>query len=153
MKSLNRQIRRQLDNRISALNQIAQRPENGWTRTVRRALGMSSKDLADRMGVHDSRVPRLESDEVKNKVTLLTLERAAQAMDCRLVYLLVPNGSFEDIVQRRASKLATHRVSKTSRNMALEGQLPDPKILSDIESDLVDEYLVDPPRDFWSRKI
>jgi len=153
MKSLNRQIRRQLDDRNSALNQTAQRPENGWIRTIRRALGMSPKDLAERMGVHDSRVRRIEADEVKDKVTLSTLQRAAQAMDCRLVYQFVPNGSFEEIVRRRARELARHRVSKTSRTMALEDQRVDPDVLSDIERDLVDEYLIDPPRDFWSRKI
>ena len=151
--NLNRQIRRQLDERISALSETPQRPENGWIRTVRQALGMSSKDLAERMGVHSSRVPRIESDETKDSVTLSSLERAAQAMDCRLVYQFVPNGSFEEIVRRRARELARHRVSKTSRTMALEDQRVDPDVLSDIERDLVDEYLIDPPRDFWSRKI
>jgi predicted DNA-binding mobile mystery protein A len=114
---------------------------------------MSSEDLAERMNVVGSRVRRLEADEVKNKVTLSTLERAAKAMDCRFVYMFIPNGSFEEIVERRAIELARHRVSKTSRNMALEDQRVDSKVLSDLEKDLTNEYLVDPPRDFWSRKI
>ena len=152
-KGINRQIRRQLDEHLSFLNQIIQRPKNGWIRTIRRALEMSSEDLAERMNVVGSRVRRLEADEVKNKVTLSTLERAAKAMDCRFVYMFIPNGSFEEIVERRAIELARHRVSKTSRNMALEDQRVDSKVLSDLEKDLTNEYRVDPPRDFWSRKI
>ena len=64
----------------------------------------------------------MEQGEVKGAITLNSLEKAAQALDCRLVYALVPQHSLEDTVKERASLLAKRRLKSASHTMALEAQ-------------------------------
>lgn len=55
-------------------------------------------------------------------MTLASLERAAQAMDCHLVYALVPRQSLEAMIEERALRLAKKRLEAASHTMALEAQ-------------------------------
>ena len=81
--------------------------------------------LGRRLGVAQSRVVAIEQAETKGTLTLSSLEKAAQALDCRLVYALVPKKSLEDTVERRASNVAKKRLKSTSHSMALEAQEVD----------------------------
>ena len=85
--------RRQLDKRLCLLNdtQSLARPPRGWIKAVREALGMTTAQLAKRLGVSQPRAVGIEKAEARGAITLDSLERAAQALDCRLVYALVPN--------------------------------------------------------------
>src|SRR6056297_2717580 len=96
--------RRILDNRLTSLrdSDAPARPPRGWIRAIREALGMTTSQLAARLGVVQSRVPALEQAEAKKTVTLASLEKAANAMDCRLVYALVPRKPLEELVEERA---------------------------------------------------
>jgi len=69
---------------------------------MRDALGMSSYQLARRMGFSPTRVRQFEAEEVGGSIRLGTLRRAAEAMNCTLVYALSPNEPLEDIVLRQA---------------------------------------------------
>ncbi len=75
------------------------RPSRGWLKAIREALGMTTAQLGQRLGVVQSRVVAIEQAEAKGTVTLNSLEKAAQALDCRLVYALVPRQSLEDAVE------------------------------------------------------
>ncbi|MBS0312545.1 MAG: helix-turn-helix domain-containing protein, partial [Proteobacteria bacterium] len=57
--------RRQLDKRLSQLGNIEAltRPPRGWVKAIREALGMTSAQLAKRMGVSQPRVFTLEQAE------------------------------------------------------------------------------------------
>lgn len=68
----------------------SRRPPHGWVRTVRTALGISAGALAARLDVTPGAVIRLEQSEADNRIRLETLHRAADALDCDLVYLVVP---------------------------------------------------------------
>ncbi len=116
--------RRQLDKRLSSLQnaELFVRPPRGWLKAIREALGMTTTQLAQRLGVVQSRVVAIEQAETKGSITLNSLERAAQALDCRLVYSLVPGQPLEDMVKKRASLLAKNRLRSTSHTMALEAQ-------------------------------
>jgi len=59
-------------------------------RLTREQLGLSSSQLAHRLGVAQSSVVRLEQSEERGAVTLAALERAAAALDCQLKYRLKP---------------------------------------------------------------
>jgi predicted DNA-binding mobile mystery protein A len=86
-----RLMRSQLEqtlSRFSALQGL--QPPRGWIRAIREALGMSGAQLAARLGVTPPRVTVLERDEVAGAVSLKTLRQAAEALDCVLVYALVP---------------------------------------------------------------
>lgn len=98
------------------------RPPRGWVRAVREALGMSAATLADRLGVTAGAVIRLEQSEAADRVRLETLRRAADALGCDLVYLLVPRRPLTTVVRDRARELAHWQVAAVEQTMQLEDQ-------------------------------
>jgi predicted DNA-binding mobile mystery protein A len=119
--------RRQLDKRLDSLrdSENLARPAHGWVRAIREALGMTTAQLGKRIGVTQSRAFDIEKGELSGRITLDSLERAAHALDCRLVYALVPRQSLESKAEERAIKLARQRLQSTSHSMALEAQRVD----------------------------
>jgi len=103
------------------LRQLA-RPPRGWVRAVREALGMSAAALAARLGTTAGAVTRLEQSEAADRIRLDTLRRAADALGCDLVYLLVPRRPLNAIVRDRARELAHRQVSAVEQTMRLEDQ-------------------------------
>ena len=117
--------RRQLDRRLNLLRDVSistQRPPRGWIKAIREALGMTTRQLAKRIGVVQSRAVDIEKAEVRGSITPDSLERAAHALDCELVYALVPQKPLETMVQDRARTLAKHRIKSARHTMALEDQ-------------------------------
>jgi predicted DNA-binding mobile mystery protein A len=97
-------------------------PRKGWIKAVREALGMSGQQLGKRLGVSRMRVATMEQAEVTGATTLKTLRRAAEAMDCVLVYALVPRTSLKETLQKQARHKAGQDIARASRTMALEDQ-------------------------------
>lgn len=92
-------------------------------RAVREALGMTQEQLAARLGITRQSLQDLERAEANRRITLDSLDRLAKAMDCRLVYALVPEkGSLDDVRARRAQALADALLKTTEHSMKLEGQ-------------------------------
>lgn len=116
--------RRQLDQRLSVLRgtQALTRPSRGWIKAIREALGMTTAQLASRLGVSQPRVVAIEKAEAQKAITLASLERTAHALDCRLVYTLVPRKPLDELVEDRAKAKAKQRLQWTSHSMALEAQ-------------------------------
>ena len=119
--------RRQLDKRLDALRHQEgfARPPRGWIKAVREALGMTTAQLAQRLGVSQPRAVAIEKAETTNSITLETLQRAAHALDCELVYALVPRKPLETLAEERAIKIARKRMQATRHTMALEAQSVD----------------------------
>ena len=120
--------RRQLDKRLDSLRGVktnAQRPPRGWIKAIREALGMTTRQLATRIGVGQSRVVDIEKGEISGSITLDSLQRAARALDCEFVYAIVPRTSLESMVENRASTLAKNRTKAARHTMALEDQRLD----------------------------
>ncbi len=102
---------------------ICSRPSDGWIRSIRKAIGMSTRQLAERIGVTQQATSKLEENELDDSVTLKTMRRAAEAMDCKLVYAIIPNqGNLEDIVRKQAYKKAKAIVEPVNHTMLLEAQ-------------------------------
>lgn len=116
--------RRQLDKRLSLLSDgdSLARPPYGWIKAIREALGMTTAQLGKRLGVSQPRVVKIEKAEKDGAITLDSLERAAQALDCRLVYTLVPRRPLNDLVAERAKIIAKKRLETTGHSMKLEAQ-------------------------------
>ena len=116
--------RRQLDKRLNSLrnSEMLGRPSRGWVRAIREALGMTTAQLGKRIGVSQPRAVAVEKAEAKGSITLDSLERAARALDCRLVYALVPRDPLEEMVHARAQRLALKRLESTRHSMSLEAQ-------------------------------
>ena len=98
------------------------RPPRGWVRAIREALGMSAATLAERLGTTAGAVSRLEQSEAADRIRLDTLRRAADALGCDLVYLLVPRRQLTAVVRDRARELAHSQVAATEQTMRLEDQ-------------------------------
>src|SRR5580693_4421198 len=78
------------------------RPSKGWIRTIRQVLGVSSGELARRLGTSRQLPLQLETAEAEDRITLKSLRAAANALDCDLVYALVPRAnSLEETVEDR----------------------------------------------------
>ena len=83
--------RRHLDTRLLPLiplRSLLKKPSDGWIRSVRQALGMTSVQLARRMGVSQPTILHMEASESADRIQLKTLRRAAVALDCELFYVL-----------------------------------------------------------------
>ena len=119
--------RKQLDKRLRPLREkdAFVRPPRGWVKAIREALGMTTAQLGKRLGVSQPRVVALEKAEASGAITLESLTRAASALDCQLVYTLVPRSSLEEMTKERAIALARKRFSRTAHTMALEAQSVD----------------------------
>ena len=83
---------------------------------------MTTKQLGLRIGVSQSRAYDIEKAKANGSITLDSLERAARALNCRLVYTLVPWEPLETMVQDQALKLAKHHMRSTHHTMSLENQ-------------------------------
>jgi predicted DNA-binding mobile mystery protein A len=115
------------------------RPPRGWIRAVREALGMSAAALAARLGTTAGAVTRLEQSEAADRVRLDTLRRAADALGCDLVYLLVPRRPLTAVVRERARELAHRQVAAIEQTMRLEGQAT--RATSEMEDQLTEQLL------------
>src|SRR5262249_35375661 len=115
---------RHLDKRFAALRPLSksQRPPKGWLRAIRDALGMTTSQLARRLGASQPWITELEQAEVSGTVTLQTLQKAAQALGCRLVYALVPEKPLAEMLRERAERVADRRSSAVEHSMRLEDQ-------------------------------
>jgi predicted DNA-binding mobile mystery protein A len=99
------------------------RPPKGWIRAIRQALGVSSGDLARRLGTSRQLPLQLEKGEAADSITLRSLRAVASALDCDLVYALVPRAdSMEKLIEDRARAEAKRRVLEVEHAMALEDQ-------------------------------
>jgi predicted DNA-binding mobile mystery protein A len=125
MKSSLRQIlctdlEARLPGLVAAQAQAA-RPAGGWLRAVRQALGLAQADVAKNIGVTKQAHARFERGETSGTLSIGNLERAAAAMNCDLVYYLVPRAkSFSELAMQLDPAFAHLRASEHS--MALEGQ-------------------------------
>ncbi len=115
---------RQLESVLKRLRDanLPPRPPSGWVKAIREALGMPSAHLARRLGVALPTAIRLEFSEAEDRISLATLRRAAEALDCELHYALVPRKSLNDTLKTRATTLARQRMAAVCHTMALEGQ-------------------------------
>ena len=146
---------RHLDKRFSALRplaKVAARPPKGWLRAIRDALGMTTAQFAHRLGVSQPRIIELEKSEVSGSVTLGTLQRAAEALGCYVVYVLVPNQPLAETVDERAKQVAEHQLASVEQTMRLEDQAVKSKAgRRELHKTLVEDLLRRPAR-LWDEK-
>ena len=119
--SLRKMRAKQIENQLKGLSKLS-RPESGWVKTIRETLGMNTRQLGKRCNVSSERIIRIESDEIEGRTTLATLDKIAQAMNCRLVYAIVPNDGMIEFIEKTAEDKAKTQLQQTSHHMALEDQ-------------------------------
>ena len=102
------ETRRKLDEILLAFRvaRTAAGERTGWLREVRQAVGIPVEEIARRLGVCRWEVFRLEKSEIESRIMMGTLRRAAEALDCDLVYALTPRqGTLEELAtEQRAAR-------------------------------------------------
>ncbi len=143
--------RKRLDVKFTAYRPIENfaPPPKGWVRAIRDALGMSLRQLGSRIGMTPQAVSYLEESEANDTISLNTLRRAAEALDCVVIYALVPKTDLTEMVDKRARDIALRALGRVSHSMALEDQKVDrdleARIQRYIDSAVTDRNLWDSP--------
>lgn len=124
-------------------------PTKGWIRAIRNGLGMSIRQLAARMKVSASRIQRLEKDELVGAVTIRSMRRAAEAMDCVFVYAILPKDDLGSILKRQAQLKANEHMKRISHTMGLEAQSLDSEINEEMFKTLVQNLIDEKGSKLW----
>jgi len=111
---------------------------------------MSTSQLGARLGVTRQAVADLEHREAEGTVTLAALRKAAAAVECTLVYAVVPRRPMTDILRDRARDVAAKRLRRVAHSMRLEDQIVSDQETERQVEDLADDILRESPRDFWN---
>ena len=120
-------LRRGLDERLSVLRSVskgAKKPARGWLRAVRDAIALSQGEVSRKLGIKRQSYSGLELAEERGTVSLNSLQRAAEAMDCDLIYFIVPResvaGTYSELARIHDPKF--RHLEASEHSMALEGQ-------------------------------
>lgn len=119
--------RKNLDKRLNSIRDSKDfaRPPKGWVKAIREALGMTAKQLAKRIGVQTPRIYEIEKSEPLGSISLDSLQRVANALECEVVYALVPKQPLQQMIEQRALLTANKRMRSAAHTMSLEDQSVD----------------------------
>ncbi len=110
---------------------------------------MSLRQLAGRAGISKTTVRMTELNEARGTVQLDSLRRLADALECDLVYAVIPRSSLQATREERAREIAANLVGRVSNSMELEDQgVPEAQRQRQIE-ELTTEILEQRSRDLW----
>ena len=149
-----KRVREQLDEALQAFTEMASvtRPIKGWIRAIRDSLGMNMRQLANRLGVSQSRIVKIEQDELSGALTIKTLEKVADKLDCVFIYGFAPRSTLENTVRNQAACIARERMNMISHHMYLEAQeLTNHHSKAAFES-MVEEILESPSK-LWDKNF
>ena len=146
---LTAQARKHLDDRFGSFGEPErfQPPVRGWIRAIREGLGMTTEQLAKRLHVRQPSVVSLEQSEAAGTIELATLRRVAEAMNCRVIYALVPNEQLDTMVRDRARLFERRRRAPVEHSMLLEDQAVAG---AEVEDRLEETIRTTNPRRFWA---
>ena len=144
-------IRDQLEKKLTLLRElsISGMPQEGWIKTIREALGLSTAQLGKKAGLDQSRISRLENAEKDGSLKLSSLQKIAKGLNMKFVYGFVPEQSLEEVVRTQARKIALKRLKKLNATMRLERQELSPEEQQKALNDMIEKILVEQPKDFW----
>lgn len=130
-------LRRSYQKKFDALKKvIITRPPQGWLKTIREFLGMTTTQLAKRLEISQPRIVAMEKNERNVKIS--TMEKIADVLNCDFSYAFVPRENIDDIIYNQAKKKAKKILDKVNKNMGLENQLAK---TDDLLKDIIEELL------------
>jgi predicted DNA-binding mobile mystery protein A len=143
--------RKQLDKTFADLHVFHHviRPRKGWIREIRDALGMSAAQLAHRLGIRQSGIAKMERTEVAETISLQSLRKVADALNCELVYALVPRTSLDTTLRNQALRRAAQMVERVDHTMRLEAQNRSQEEKKAEIRELADEMVRTLSREIW----
>ncbi len=126
------------------------KPSRGWIYCIRSTLGMSLRQLGDRLNMTPQGVRKLESNEAHGKITMKKMEDLARALEMDFVYGFVSwHGGLEQMIEHRAQQLAQEIVARTHQTMVLEDQQISKEKLKEEVKDLTATIVSEMPKHIW----
>jgi predicted DNA-binding mobile mystery protein A len=144
----------QLDKKLEPLRAVSESgiPPQGWIKSIRGALGISSRQLGKKAGIDQSRVSRLENAEKNGNLKLSSLQKIAKAMNMKLVYGFVSESTLEQVLRDQAKRIILKRMKRLNDTMRLEKQTLSGEEQNKAINNMIDKILIEQPKDFWDEK-
>lgn len=114
---------------------------------IRTQLGMSQAFLAQRAGVPQSTVSRIEKGQ--HDLSLSTLQKILIALSCDLVMAPVLQEPIEIMRRKQAKKVAQKRVRYLKGTMNMEEQQPDDRFIEELLKQEENQLLQGPNAKLW----
>lgn len=134
-------IRRQIDKQIESAQKLTyiERPPQGWLRTIREALGMGRAQLSRKMGISPQAIENAEKSEIADTISLKTLRNMATSLNCRLIYIIIPEEPLQKMVEKKIEEKAVAIAKSINHSMKLEDQGTSTEELCEQIKDIVKE--------------
>lgn len=142
----------QLDKKLKSFNSLnnISVPTKGWLFAIRNTLNMSLKQFGQRLKITAQSAKEIEEREISGSITLKSLSEAAEALNMRLVYGIIPNDeSLNSIIEKRALEKAKEIVLRTSQSMSLEDQENIPERIEKAIKEKAESIKNELPRYLW----
>jgi len=152
MRSKRKLLIEQLDQKLSPFQNagMIQLPDRGWIHTIRTTLNMTMAQLGTKLNITRQGVNKIEEREANGTIAINSLKEVAKALDMKLVYALIPiDGTIDNLIEKKAKKLAKKIVLRTNQNMKLEDQGIGDEKITEIVKELADEIKREVRRSLW----
>lgn len=94
----------------------------GWIRYIRHAMYMTLGNLAKAARISLPTVQQMEKRESEGKITIESMKKIANAMNCEFVYAIIPRETLPEALKKQALSRATQIVKQADLHMTLEDQ-------------------------------
>ena len=145
-------LRYQLDQRLAYLRKHSSRLPRytgQWIKLVREALGMQQAQLARRLNITPQALNTLEKSELGDTITVSSLKKVAQQLECQIYIGFIPNDSLDAIISKRARTVAEKEVMSVNQSMSLEKQGTSPRYIKKQIAELTDELIRNSDKRIW----
>lgn len=142
----------QLDRKLAKLQILReiQVPRKGWINAIRTSIHMSLAQFGRRLGKTPVAVQEIEWRERDGTITINKLIEVGDALDLQFVYGFIPRDiSIERMIEKRAEKIASQIVTRTSHSMALEDQENSAERLKEAIKDRTQLLKQEIPKHLW----
>lgn len=126
---------------------------DGWIKEIRTALKMTYKQLAKKLSVTPGAIRFFEKNELNGTINLNSLKKIANALNCKLIYAIVPNETLEKTIDNRIDKVAKKMISQIDNSMMLEKQSVNRKILQEQLNNIKSELKHNLSSKLWNYEI
>lgn len=142
--------RQQISTRLDQEKKLGvEGPSSGWIRAIREHLGISGVQLARKLGMTKQALKIIESSEKKGTISVGTLRKIADALDCDVKVALIPRCSLDALLKDRAYQVAERIVGRTALHMALEDQSTSNDFRKNQIQELAEELIRTGDRRIW----
>ncbi len=125
----------QANRRLKAIRKIIPdtKVRPGWIRYIRNSLGMTLKQLAERTKLSLPSIAQAERSEAAGRISIATLKKMANAMECEFVYAFVSKTDLEEVMKHAAREKAKRTLASADVHMTLEDQRVEQSMQERIE--------------------